>query len=51
MVKEGIKISILGKPNVGKSTLINSIMKKKVAIVSAIPGTTRDLIEVTSFHI
>jgi tRNA modification GTPase len=45
--KEGVKIAIVGRPNVGKSTLINGLVKKDVAIVSEIPGTTRDLIEVT----
>lgn len=40
------KIAILGKPNVGKSSLINSMAGKEMAIVSKIPGTTRDPVEV-----
>ncbi len=40
-----IRISILGKPNTGKSTLINSLTGKKHSIVSDIPGTTRDIVE------
>ena len=44
VIREGFKISILGPPNAGKSTLMNLIAKRKVAIVSDIPGTTRDLI-------
>ena len=44
MIREGFKISILGPPNAGKSTLMNLLAKRKVAIVSDIPGTTRDLI-------
>ncbi len=44
--KEGVKMAIVGRPNVGKSTLINGLVKKDVAIASEIPGTTRDLIEV-----
>ncbi len=43
-VFEGLKISICGAPNVGKSTLFNKLIKKDRAIVSAIPGTTRDYI-------
>ena len=43
-IREGIKISILGPPNAGKSTLMNKMAKRRVAIVSEIPGTTRDLI-------
>lgn len=44
IVKEGVKISILGPPNSGKSTLMNLLAKRRVSIVSEIPGTTRDLI-------
>eukprot|EP00347_Sterkiella_histriomuscorum_P011080 403373830 len=43
-IREGFKISILGPPNAGKSTLMNLLTKRRVAIVSEIPGTTRDLI-------
>jgi len=44
LIKEGIKIVILGLPNSGKSTLINYLSKKEIAIVSNKPGTTRDLL-------
>lgn len=45
VIKNGIDTVIIGKPNVGKSSLLNSLLKEDKAIVSEIQGTTRDLVE------
>ncbi|MBM3561913.1 MAG: tRNA uridine-5-carboxymethylaminomethyl(34) synthesis GTPase MnmE [Alphaproteobacteria bacterium] len=44
-MRDGFIVMILGRPNVGKSTLINALTQRDLAIVSSIPGTTRDMIE------
>ncbi len=45
IVREGLTIAIIGRPNVGKSTLLNTLLVEERAIVTPIPGTTRDTVE------
>ena len=46
-LREGLKVAVVGRPNVGKSSLLNRLVQKDRAIVTSLPGTTRDTIEET----
>jgi tRNA modification GTPase len=46
-VRTGLKIALIGPPNAGKSSLFNALLNRDAAIVTAIPGTTRDVVEAT----
>ncbi len=46
LVRNGVRVAILGPPNAGKSSLLNALVEREAAIVSDLPGTTRDRIEV-----
>ncbi len=48
MVREGLTLALVGRPNVGKSSLFNRLLEQERAIVTAIPGTTRDLVSETA---
>lgn len=47
IIKDGVKVAIVGKPNAGKSSILNALLNEDKAIVTSIPGTTRDVVEGT----
>lgn len=51
ILRHGVSVAIVGAPNAGKSSLLNCLARRDVAIVSPVAGTTRDLIEVLIFFL
>ncbi|MDD5223428.1 MAG: tRNA uridine-5-carboxymethylaminomethyl(34) synthesis GTPase MnmE [bacterium] len=49
ILREGLRVAIIGRPNVGKSSLFNALLKKERALVDPEPGTTRDVIEASAY--
>lgn len=45
LLKEGVRLTLVGEPNVGKSSLLNQLTERETAIVTPIPGTTRDIVQ------
>lgn len=50
ILREGVRAAIIGRPNVGKSSLLNALLEEERAIVTSVPGTTRDSVEETFVH-